>query len=69
LLESPPAIVHVDLPNQTLTAGERIVQFPIDRFFKQCLIEGVDELGYILQQQSAIAAYEAKRVCSLDTRS
>ena len=41
--------------------------FPIDPFAKQCLLEGVDELGYMLQQEPAIAAYEAKRVGSVNT--
>ena len=45
----------------------RVVEFPIDAFAKQCLVEGVDELGYMLQQNPAIAAFEAKRVGSVNT--
>jgi 3-isopropylmalate/(R)-2-methylmalate dehydratase small subunit len=68
LLESPGAVVAVDLAAQTLTLpGGRTVEFPIDPFSKHCLLEGVDELGYILQQEAAIAAYEAKRVGSVNT--
>ena len=48
-------------------AGGRTVEFPIDPFAKQCLIEGVDELGYMLNQQPAIAAYEAKRAGTVNT--
>ena len=44
------------------------MEFPIDEFSKHCLLNGVDELGYILQQEAAIAAYEAARVGSIDTR-
>ena len=67
--ENPDAVVEVDLANQTLTTpGGRKVEFPIDGFSKHCLVEGVDELGYILQHEAQIAAYEARRVGSIDTR-
>jgi 3-isopropylmalate/(R)-2-methylmalate dehydratase small subunit len=58
----------VDLPEQTLTLADgTTVKFDIDAFSKHCLLEGVDELGFILQQEDAIKAYEAKRVGSIDT--
>jgi 3-isopropylmalate/(R)-2-methylmalate dehydratase small subunit len=61
LVSSPGARVHIDLATQTLTLPNgRVVEFPIDVFSKYCLLEGVDELGYILQQEAAIAAYEAR---------
>jgi 3-isopropylmalate/(R)-2-methylmalate dehydratase small subunit len=52
----------VDLPNQTLTlpSGKQ-VKFPIDPFAKRCLVQGVDDLGYTLSHEKAIAAFEAKR--------
>ena len=56
----PGAIVKIDLPNQTLTTpAGRVVKFPVDAFSKHCLVKGVDELGYILEQSPEIAAYEA----------
>jgi 3-isopropylmalate/(R)-2-methylmalate dehydratase small subunit len=56
----PDAKVKIDLANQTITTpGGRKVEFPIDGFSKQCLLDGVDELGWILQRDAAIAAYEA----------
>ena len=68
LLASPGAAVKVDLASQTLTLADgRSVEFPIDPFSRHCLLEGVDELGYILQQEPAIAAYEAQRVGSVNT--
>jgi 3-isopropylmalate/(R)-2-methylmalate dehydratase small subunit len=48
--------------------GFRAVEFPVDSFAKQCLLNGVDELGHILQQESAIAAYEAAREFPVHTR-
>jgi len=59
LLKNPNAELHVDLASQTLTLpGGRTVEFPIDEFSKHCLLEGIDELGDILQQEQAIADFE-----------
>jgi 3-isopropylmalate/(R)-2-methylmalate dehydratase small subunit len=67
--KDPDAVVKIDLASQTLTTPSgRNVEFPIDAFSRHCLLEGVDELGYILQQEAHIAAYEARRVGSIDTR-
>jgi 3-isopropylmalate/(R)-2-methylmalate dehydratase small subunit len=64
----PEAEVTVDLASQTVTLPDgRVVEFPIDPFSKHCLLEGVDELGYILKNEAAIAAYEARRVGSINT--
>jgi 3-isopropylmalate/(R)-2-methylmalate dehydratase small subunit len=68
LLKSPWAVVKIDVVDQTVTLPSgRSVKFPIDAFSKTCLVEGVDELGYMLQQEPAIAAFEAKRVGSVNT--
>jgi 3-isopropylmalate/(R)-2-methylmalate dehydratase small subunit len=62
------AKIKVDLASQTITLpdGEK-VEFPVDPFSKTCLLEGVDELGWILKQAGPIAAFEAKRVGSVNT--
>ena len=60
--------VTVDLESQTLTLPSgRQVKFAVDEFSRHCLLEGVDELGYILKQESAIAAFEATRLGSINT--
>jgi 3-isopropylmalate/(R)-2-methylmalate dehydratase small subunit len=64
------AQVEVNLAEQKLTLpGGRRIEFPVDAFAKQCLLEGVDELGYIFLQEAAIAAFEAKREATIDTLS
>jgi 3-isopropylmalate/(R)-2-methylmalate dehydratase small subunit len=64
----PEYKVKVDLPSQTLTLPDgTAVKFDVDGFSKHCLLEEVDELGYILQQQDAIQAYEARRAGSINT--
>ncbi len=68
LFANPASKVTVDLAAQTLTLADgKAVKFPVDGFAKHCLLEGVDELGYILQQESAIAAFEAGRAGALNT--
>jgi 3-isopropylmalate/(R)-2-methylmalate dehydratase small subunit len=64
------ATVAIDLPNQTLTlpSGRR-VEFPVDGFSKHCLVEGVDELGYILKHDSAIAAFESAHPAAINALS
>ena len=59
--EAPNAEVTIDLASQTVTLpGGQAVSFPIDGFSKTCLLNGVDELGYIQSFSSQIAAYEAQ---------
>jgi 3-isopropylmalate/(R)-2-methylmalate dehydratase small subunit len=66
--KDPNAQVSIDLASQTMTLpGGGKIEFPVDPFSKHCLLEGVDELGYILGQEAAITAYEANRNCTLDT--
>jgi 3-isopropylmalate/(R)-2-methylmalate dehydratase small subunit len=65
---NPEATVTVNLQDQTVTLPDGCrVKFPIDQFAKNCMLEGVDELGYILQQEAAIAKYEAGRVLTVNT--
>ena len=62
------ATVKVDLATQTLTLPDgQKVEFPVDSFAKTCLLEGIDELGWILKQEPAITAYEQTRVSTLNT--
>lgn len=57
--ETPQTTVTVDLAKQTVTLpGGRSLTFPIDGFSKTCLLQGVDQLGYLLQQEPLIAEYE-----------
>lgn len=59
--EDPDAQIEIDLAEQTLKLPDgRGVSFPIDSFSKTCLLEGVDQLGYLLNHEPEIAAYEEK---------
>lgn len=68
LAQDPDIEVTIDLASQTVTLPDGCaVEFPVDPFSKHCLLEGVDELGYILKNEPAIAAYESRRVGSINT--
>jgi 3-isopropylmalate/(R)-2-methylmalate dehydratase small subunit len=60
LNEDPTTSLRLDLASQTLRLPDgRAVTFPIDNFSKQCLLQGVDQLGYLKAQLPYIEAYEA----------
>ena len=52
----------IDLPNQTLTlpSGKK-VSFSIDPYPKKCLLQGLDDLGYLQSHLSKVEAYEKRR--------
>jgi len=61
LEETPETELTVDLATQTLTLpGAEVIQFPIDGFSKSCLLNGIDELGYLMSFEPNISAYEAR---------
>ena len=63
LLAHPGAEVQIDLDSATLQLpGRAAVRFPIDPFARYCLMNGVDELGFLLSRDAEIKAYEARRV-------
>ncbi len=62
LLSHPDVAVTIDLESMTLTLpGARSVAFELDPFARYCLMQGVDQLGYLLSQDKAIAAFESRR--------
>jgi 3-isopropylmalate/(R)-2-methylmalate dehydratase small subunit len=57
--EDPGVEVTVDLVAQELKLPDgRAVRFPIDGFSRYCLLEGIDQLGYLLKHDSLVAQYE-----------
>jgi 3-isopropylmalate/(R)-2-methylmalate dehydratase small subunit len=58
LLDNPGAEVRVDLETTTLEANGKRVPFPIDRFSRYCLMNGIDQLGFLLEQRDAITRFE-----------
>ncbi len=57
----PETVCRIALEAQTVEAGEARERFEIDPFVKYRLLNGLDDIGLVLQQADAIAAYEASR--------
>jgi len=70
LRTNPLSTVSVDLETQTLTLPDgSTCQFPVDGFSKTCMLEGVDELGFLLKHDGEIGAFEAGAPATVDTLS
>ena len=62
LLDNPGAEVNIDVAAATLTLPDgRTVEFPIDAFARHCLLEGIDQLGFLQQHMDAINTFEETR--------
>jgi 3-isopropylmalate/(R)-2-methylmalate dehydratase small subunit len=62
LLDNPGITVIVDMEECTLSLPDgRSVEFPIDGFSRHCIMNGIDQLGFLQQQEAAIADFEADR--------
>ncbi|MBX3059415.1 MAG: 3-isopropylmalate dehydratase small subunit [Anaerolineae bacterium] len=66
--EDPTTQVTIDLAEQKVMLPDgRAVPFPIDAFSKTCLLEGLDQLGYLLKQEERIAEYEVAYPARVNT--
>lgn len=66
--EDPETTVNISLQEQTLELPDgRKVEFPIDEFSKECLLKGVDQMGYLLDLDADITAYEEANVKRVNT--
>lgn len=57
--------ITVDLPEQTVRAGNHEFRFELDPFRKHCLLNGLDDIGLTLEKKDAIASFETKRAASM----
>lgn len=66
--EDPATSVSVDVEGQSLTLPDgRKIQFPLDGFSKYCLLNGVDQLGYLLNLDEAVRDFEARNPQRVET--
>ncbi len=62
LLDNPGIELSIDIESATITFPDgSTVAFPIDGFARHCLLEGIDQLGFLRQQLPAIEAFEEAR--------
>jgi 3-isopropylmalate/(R)-2-methylmalate dehydratase small subunit len=60
-LESPGTEITVDLEAKTVKAGTLAAAFTIDAFYRDCLLNGWDEIALTLKADPQIAAHESRR--------
>ncbi len=66
--EDPRTMVTIDLEAQQVRLPDgQAISFPIDPFAKYCLLNGVDQLGFLHSQEEAIAAFETERPARVNT--
>jgi len=60
----PKTKVRIDLPNETVTnlSTGKSERFPVDAFKKYCLINGLDDIDYLLSKKAEIEQYEKSSV-------
>jgi 3-isopropylmalate/(R)-2-methylmalate dehydratase small subunit len=62
LIANPGAEVTVNLESRQLALPDgRSVAFPLDNFSRYCLMNGIDQLGFLMENESAIAEFEKRR--------
>ena len=62
LIDNPGEEVRIDIETLSLTLpGGESVAFPMDGFSRYCIMNGLDQLGYIQQNMDAILKYEESR--------
>lgn len=62
LLDNPGITVIVDVKDRMLSLPDgRTTKFPIDNLSRHCIMNGIDQLGFLQEQQTAIAAFETNR--------
>jgi 3-isopropylmalate/(R)-2-methylmalate dehydratase small subunit len=66
--EEPDARITIDLEAQSLQLPDgRKVTFPIDEFSKTCLLEGIDQLGYLIKHEAGVDSYEQSHPLRVNT--
>ncbi|MCB9963340.1 MAG: 3-isopropylmalate dehydratase small subunit [Rhodospirillales bacterium] len=57
--EFPNEPISVNLPDQTISAGNHVFSFDLEPFRKHCLLNGLDDIGLTLEKADKIASFEA----------
>jgi 3-isopropylmalate/(R)-2-methylmalate dehydratase small subunit len=67
--EEPDTQITIDLASQTIQLPDgRQVEFPIDNFSKTCILNGIDQLGYLQHHAATVEAYEAAHQDRVNTK-
>ena len=59
LLDNPGVELALDVESRSLSLPDgRVTEFPLDRFSRYCLLNGVDQLGFLLNHAEDISRFE-----------
>jgi 3-isopropylmalate/(R)-2-methylmalate dehydratase small subunit len=61
ILNNPGVKITIDLVHRTATLGDLTVEFSIDEYTRWRLLEGLDDIGLTLRDESSITDFEARR--------
>jgi 3-isopropylmalate/(R)-2-methylmalate dehydratase small subunit len=61
ILNNPGVEISIDLIQKTATLGDLTVEFSIDEYTRWRLLEGLDDIGLTLRDESSITDFEARR--------
>jgi 3-isopropylmalate/(R)-2-methylmalate dehydratase small subunit len=61
ILNNPGVDITIDLVHRTATLGDLTVEFSIDEYTRWRLLEGLDDIGLTLRDESSITDFEARR--------
>jgi len=52
--------IEIDLEKQTICCDSKLIPFQIESFAKYCLMNGIDQLDFLMKHNKDIDAYEAR---------
>ena len=63
IFADPKTLVEVNLPEQTITnkSTGRVAHFDINGYKKHCLMNGLDDVDFLVENRDKVEAFEAKR--------
>jgi 3-isopropylmalate/(R)-2-methylmalate dehydratase small subunit len=50
--------IEINLPEQKIKLGNKIISFEVDAFKKKCLLDGLDDIALSLEKSDKISSYE-----------
>ncbi len=53
--------IEINIDEQTIVSGNTILDFTLNEFFKHCLINGLDELDYLISHAEEIKSFKTKQ--------
>lgn len=59
--ETPKTLIYINVEKQSIEFNEKMTNFDIDPYKKICLLNGYDDIDYLINNKAAIEQYEKER--------